>query len=134
MMTAESIYFLFSVCTVFIVSVHILNLVFLKLKHRNILGKTFKKGTRDYEYMLKSISPRYLRVTALSFLLSLINLAFAAHEVFQSFEHQKAVNIISILTLMTLTTVIWVVLTLNDELGENPERRSTARHNDDADW
>ena len=133
-MNLIAVYFLFSVGTVLIVAVHILNLVLLKLKNRNLFGQHFTKGTPEYESMLKSIGRRYIGATILALLLSLLNLIFAVREVLQSFGRQRALTIVFIITLVALTIIIGIILTPRVKLAKDAERHSIVKDGEDDDW
>jgi uncharacterized protein YhhL (DUF1145 family) len=133
-MNLIAVYFLFSVGTIFIVLVHVLNLATLKLKNRNLLGQYFKKGTPEHDSMLKSIGPRYVRATIIALILSLLNFAIAVSGVLHSFDRQKAMAIILITTLMALVIVVGIVLSQLGKTGEDAERHPTESHADDDDW
>ncbi len=70
-------YFIFSILALLSAMLYVANMMYFRAKHKTIIGKTYKAGTREYEKLSKLSSSLGVTVAAIVILLLIVNLGFS---------------------------------------------------------
>jgi len=134
-MAPETYYFLFSILAAFGPGLYITNMIYYRLKRKNLIGNSYKSGTVDYELMQKHSSNRGLVILGVITLLGVANLVFDIHRL-MSLPNQDDVRFLLIFApIFVIVIAIAVTVKIYRKFGNGKYKKGSRKHDkDDDSW
>ena len=127
-MAPETYYFFFSILAALTPSIYTANMVYYRLKGKNIIGRKYKPGTADYEIMHKQSSNRGLAILGTITLAGFVNLGYNIYRLLNLPDQDYAHFILWFAPLFIAVITIPVVIMINRQYGNGKYEQLTRKN------
>lgn len=132
-------YYLFSIIALLCIGTWLINLIYMRIKSRTIIGRSYKAGTAVYERVMKVASIRNIFITTAITLFALANLLLSVVTVLQVNTEDARLLLVAA---PVISLIIWVGIMVKarkdygtNQSGKNVNsKKSPERGKDDDSW